>query len=158
MTVGCRHLVLWFPKSQALSNGTRTAVKFNLKHIGDVVRCEMSALCSVCLNEQRQRLGDADGIRQLHKAPLREDALDHRLGHLSANVSSRPVDLGGVLARESTTTVGSPSTISVDDDLAAGKPGITLRTTDDEFARRVQVQVSVLTVQGQGWRPILHPC
>merc|ERR1719223_346001 len=125
-------------------------------HVGDVIRCELAALGSVSLDEQRQRLGDTNSIRQLNKAPLGESALHNRLGHLTADVSGRPVNLGWVLARESATTMSTPTTVSINDDLASGKASITLWATDDELARRVQVQVRVLTVQTQSWSSVLQ--
>merc|ERR1719263_771382 len=56
VAVGSCHLVFGFPESQALSNGAWPAIKLDLKHVGNVIRCKMTALCSVCLDEQRQRL------------------------------------------------------------------------------------------------------
>merc|ERR1712232_983254 len=156
MAVSSCHLVLWFPQSQALSNGARSAVKLDLKHVGDVIRCKFTALCSIRLNKQRQRLGNANGIRQLNKAPLSESTLHNRLGHLTADVSSRPINLGWVLAGESAATVSTPAAVGVDDDLASSKASITLRATNDELARWVQVQVRVLTVQAQSWSSVLQ--
>ena len=49
-----------------------------------------------------------------------------------------------VLARESTTTVSSPATIGVNDDLATSETSITVRATNDEAARRVQVEYGLL--------------
>jgi len=43
--------------------------------------------------------------------------------------------------------MGTPSSIRVNDDLAAGEASITLRTTDDELARRVDVQVGVAAIE-----------
>ena len=51
------------------------------------------------------------------------------------SVRGRAVDLGEVLAREGTTTVRTPATVGVDDDLATSQTGITLGTTDNEATR-----------------------
>ena len=40
--------------------------------------------------------------------------------------------------------------------LSAGEASIALRTANDELARRVQVQVSVLAVPRQIWGSVLH--
>jgi hypothetical protein len=40
--------------------------------------------------------------------------------------------------------VGSPSSIGVDDDLAAGQTSITLRSTDDEQSRGLDLWQSVV--------------
>merc|ERR1719336_2241000 len=46
--------------------------------------------------------------------------------------------------------MGSPASVCVDDDLTACQPSITLWTTDDELAGRVDVKVSVVPIQTQG--------
>ena len=56
-------------------------------------------------------------------------------------LGSGAVHLGGVLAREGATTVGSPASVGVNDDLPAGEACVALRTTDDELAGGVDVQV-----------------
>ena len=57
-------------------------------------------------------------------------------GHTNpaGGIGSRTIDLGEVLAGEGTSTVGSPSTVRIDDDLTASKTGITLRATNNEAA------------------------
>src|SRR5258706_834636 len=58
-------------------------------------------------------------------------------GHTNpaSRIGSRTIDLGEVLSGESTSTVGSPSTVCINDDLTAGKTGVTLRATNNEAAR-----------------------
>merc|ERR1712187_90065 len=46
--------------------------------------------------------------------------------------------------------MSSPASISVNDDLSACQPSITLWTADDELAGRVDVQMRVVSVQTQG--------
>ena len=82
-----------------------------------------------------ERLSNTDGVRQLHERAARELGRDERLGDPAGKVSGRAVDLGEVLAREGTATVGTPATVGVDDDLTASETGVTLGTTDDEEAR-----------------------
>ena len=94
---------------------------------------------AVGLDEKRQRLGDTDGVRELHTGAASEASSDERLGDPASEVSSRAIDLGVVLARESTTSVGSPAAVSVDDDLSASETGVALRATDDETSRGLDV-------------------
>ncbi len=89
---------------------------------------------SVAVDVDGEGLGDTDGVRELHKGTAGEAGRDERLGDPAADVGSRSVDLGEILTGESTTTVGTPATVGVDDDLAAGEAGVTLGTTDDEEA------------------------
>lgn len=58
----------------------------------------------------------------------------------SSSVSSRSVDLGEVLAREGTSTMSTPSTVGIDDDLATSQTSITLRSANDEAARGLDLQ------------------
>lgn len=94
---------------------------------------------AVGLNEDGQRLGDTNGVRKLDESTAGETGLEQGLGDPAGKVSGRAVDLGVVLAGESTTTVSTPATVGVDDDLTAGQTGVTLGTTDDEEARRLDL-------------------
>ena len=92
----------------------------------------------------RQWLGNTNGIRELHKASCTQAAAHHRLCHLSANVGCGSVHLGRVLAGERTTTMSTPATVGVDDDLAASQTGITLRATAQADGRLAILQLDLL--------------
>merc|ERR1719433_261825 len=149
VAIGRRLLVLRLTESQRLSDGTRTAVEGDLDDIGDVVSAQASLLCAVSLNEKRQRLCHANGVRELHQSSLAQATLHDGLCHLPADVGSRPVDFGGILAGEGAPAMCSPTTVGVDDDLAARQPCVSLGTTDDELARWVDVKMCVISIQTQ---------
>merc|ERR1719375_221458 len=88
VAIGCGLLILWLTQRKGHSNGTRTAIELDLHHVGDVISCKTTLLCAVSLHEERQRLGNANSIGQLHQGTLAQAALHNRLGHLTANVSS----------------------------------------------------------------------
>jgi hypothetical protein len=94
---------------------------------------------TVGLNEDGEGLSDTNGVRELDKGTTGQAGVDQRLGDPAGDVGSGAVDLGVVLSGESTTTVGTPTTVGVDDDLTAGETSITLRTTDDEAAGGLEV-------------------
>merc|ERR1719267_291053 len=50
----------------------------------------------------------------------------------------------------------TPATICIDNDLAPCEARITLRSTDDELAGRIDVQVSVVSKEGDGWLTVLE--
>lgn len=79
-------------------------------------------------------LGNANGVRKLDEGTTGQAGGNERLGDPAGKVGGRAVDLGEVLAREGTTTVSTPATIGVDDDLASGQAGVTLGATNDEEA------------------------
>merc|ERR1719491_675254 len=87
VAVGCCLLVLWLPERQGLRNCTWAAVEGNLDNIGDVVCRQVALLSAVRLDEEGKRLCHTDGVRELHKSTLAQSTLDHRLGHLPADVS-----------------------------------------------------------------------
>lgn len=94
---------------------------------------------TVSLDKDGQGLGDTDGVRQLDQASSGKTGVDQRLGDPSRSVGGRSVNLGEVLTREGTTTVGTPTSVGVDNDLSAGQTSVTLRTTDNESAGRLNV-------------------
>ena len=146
MAVGRRHVVLGLAQREVAREGAGAASKLSLTMLVIASGGEAALLGAVGLDEERERLGDADGVRELHERALAQARLDDRLGHPAARVGGRAVDLGRVLAREGAAAVGAPAAVGVDDDLAAGEAGIALRAADDELARRVDVQVAGLAV------------
>lgn len=66
-----------------------------------------------------QGLGDSDSVRELDESSSSETGGDQGLCDPSGSVSGRSVDLGKVLSGESTTSVSTPSTVGVDNDLSA---------------------------------------
>ena len=53
----------------------------------------------------------------------------------AGRVGSRTIDLGEILAREGSSSVGTPTTVGIDDDLTASQTSITLRTSNNETSR-----------------------
>jgi len=131
-------LVDWAAQFEVTNDATRAKVEVILNNLQNFsVRLDTSA---VGVDVDRKGLGNTDGIRDLNKSTLAELGSNEGLGDPSGSVSSRAIDLGGVLAREGTTTVSTPTTIAVNNDLAASQTSITLRTTNNEATRRVQVE------------------
>lgn len=79
----------------------------------------------------------------LNKTPLAESPLHQRLCNPSSSVGSRAIHLRVVLARESTASMSSPTTIRVNNDLPACETCITLRSSNDEVSTRVDVVFGV---------------
>lgn len=94
---------------------------------------------SVGVDVDRGGLGNTDGIRDLHEAALGQLGGNQGLGDPAASIGSRAIDLGWVLSGEGTSSVGSPTTISINNDLTASQASVTLGTTDHEATRGVQV-------------------
>lgn len=118
---------------ELLDNDTRTQVKVVADDLDQLVRGLLRG--AVGVDVDRQGLGDTNGVRQLNQGTAGQTSSDQRLGDPATDVGSRTIDLGEILAGEGTTTVGTPTTVGVDNDLTASQTGVTLGTTDDEEAR-----------------------
>ena len=92
------------------------------------------------VDRQADGLSNADGVGHLDECAVGNAGGNEILGDVTGGVCGRAVDFRGVLARECTATVGATATIGVDDDFAAGQPGVTVRSADDKLARRVDVE------------------
>lgn len=128
---------LWLSEVEVLNDDTWTKVEVLFDNGKDLGVGLFAGAISV--DSERQWLGDADGVRDLDKDTSAEFCLDEGLGHPSCSVGARSVDLGVVLSGESTTAVGTPATVGVDDNLSAGEASVTLWAADDESAGRVDV-------------------
>ena len=91
---------------------------------------------------ERQRLGDADRIGDLDRAALGEPGGDDVLGEIARRVGGGAVDLGRVLAGKRAAAMRRRAAIGVDDDLAAGDPGIAVGAADHKAAGRVDEKIA----------------
>lgn len=122
---------------ELLDNDTGAHVEVVADNLDELVRGLVGS--AVGLDEDGEGLGDTDGVGELDEGAAGEAGGDERLGDPAGEVGGRTVDLGVVLAGEGSTAVGAPTAVGVDDDLAAGETGVTLRTTDDEETGRLDL-------------------
>src|SRR3546814_13525521 len=95
------------------------------------------------------RLGDADGVADLHLAAVGQARGDHVLGDVARGVGGRAVDLGRVLAGERAAAVAGPAAVGVDDDLAPGQAAVAPRAADHQLAGRVDVALAFGQASGR---------
>ena len=88
---------------------------------------------------ERKRVADPNGVGQLDGAALRQPGRDDVLGKVARDVGGRAVDLGRILARESTAAMRRGAAVGINDDLAAGKAGVAVRPADLEAAGRIDM-------------------
>ena len=157
VTIGCGHVILGLAQLEIARKGARSAVELKFDDVGDLLSTEAALLSAVSFDEERERLGDANRVRELNECALTKSCLNNRLRHPTARVCGGAVNLRGVLTREGATTVRTPAAIGIDDDLATGKAGVSLRTANDELARGIDVQVTRGTlIDGERWLPVLQ--
>ena len=123
----------WAGQVELLDDHSWTEVKVGADDLLKLVRGVVRG--SVGVNVDGGWLSNTNGVGKLDKRTASELGVDEGLGDPTGNVGCGTIDLGEVLSRESTTSVGSPSTVGVDDDLASGQTGITLWSTNDEETR-----------------------
>lgn len=83
-------------------------------NLGDLLIRVALLASSVRVDKDGQGLGNSDGVGELDEDALGEAGSDEGLGDPATGVGSRTVDLGPVLSRESSSSVGSPSPVRVD--------------------------------------------
>ncbi|URD87558.1 putative plant SNARE [Musa troglodytarum] len=120
----------------------RPEVKILLHNLQYLLVWDLASTIGV--DEDRERLRNTDGVRHLDDAAAGEAICHDALGRLSDDVRTAAVNLGGILARERTTTVSTPTAVRVNDDLAASQPSITMRSTDDEAPGWVKMEDCLL--------------
>lgn len=120
-------------QAELADNDTRSQVKVLADDLDELIRGLGGG--AVGLDEDGEGLGDTNSVRELDKGSTGKAGVDQRLGDPAGDVGSGSVDLGEVLAGESTTTMGTPATVGVDNDLTTSQTSITLGTTDDKEAR-----------------------
>src|SRR5207237_3409168 len=76
----------------------------------------------------RHRIRNADRVRELHFDFISESRRDDVLHDVTRHVARRAIDLCGIFARERAAAMTAAAAVRVDDDLAAGQAGITLRS------------------------------
>ena len=94
---------------------------------------------AVSVDVDGERVGNTNGVGELDADTVAEVVGHEGLGDPAGGVGGGTVDLGAVLAGEGTASVGAPTSVGVDDDLAAGEAGVTVGSADDEAAGGVDV-------------------
>lgn len=125
----------WLSEIQLLDNDTWSHVEVLADDLNQLGTGAALNGGSVVLDEDGEWLSDTDGVGELDAAAADETGSDEGLGDPTGEVGGGSVDLGVILSGESTSTVGTPSTVGINDDLTASETGITLWTTDDEESR-----------------------
>lgn len=96
---------------------------------------------TISLHKDRQRFRNPNSIRQLNQTSSSKTSIDQRFSDPSSSVCSGSVDFGEIFTGEGSSSVSSPSSVGVDNDLSTGQTGVSLRTTDNESTRRLDLQV-----------------
>src|ERR1043166_4342799 len=99
------------------------------------------------IDEHRNRVRHADGVRELDQTTIGETGGDDVFRDVARHVGSGTIDLRRVFAGERAAAVRCVTTVGIDDDLASGQTGIALRAASHETARRVDVILRIFIEQ-----------
>jgi len=91
----------------------------------------------VRVNPDGERVGKSNSVRNLDADSVAETSIDKRLSNETSIVSSRSIDLGGILSRVSTTSMRAPATVRIDNNLSSSESSIGSGTANIEFTGRV---------------------
>ena len=151
MSVSRGLLHAWSAQVQVTNDATGSEVEVVLDNLGQILVSLVGSgeASAVRVNEDRKGMRKTNSVTELNKASVAKASVHQRLGDPSGSVSSRSIDLGGVLTGEGASSVGTPTSIGINDNLSAGKTSITVRSTNDESARGVQM-VDGLLIQVLG--------
>jgi hypothetical protein len=134
------------------NNDTRSEIKVVADDLDELLRVLLRG--AVRVDVDGEGLSDTNGVRELDEGTSAKTGSDQGLGDPSTDVGSGTIDLGEILSGESTTTVGTPATVGIDDDLSAGQTSITLGTTNDEETRGLDLMIRLDIDLIQAWKDI----
>jgi len=130
------------PEIELLDDVSGAEVEVLLDDVKDLSVALLAS--SVGVNVDGKGISNTNSIRELDKASPAELGSHKGLGDPAGSISGRAIDLGPVLSREGSSSVGSPTSVGVDDDLSSGDSGISLGSSDHELSRTLDVEDSVL--------------
>src|SRR4029079_5425008 len=123
------------PEVEIAKDRARPEVELLADQRGDAV--EGDPLGAEALHLDRDRMRDADRVRSLELAALRDPGRDDVLRRVAGGIRRRAVDLRVVLARERTAPVAGRAARGGGGDLCAADRHVPHRPADDELAGRV---------------------
>jgi len=122
MAVSSSLLHDWTLQFQVTLDATSTKVKVLVDDFNQVFIGHTFLGSTVGVNVNRQWVWYTNSVRQLYQNTLGQASSYNRLGNPTGSVSSGTINLSGILTGESSTTVGTPATIGINNNLRPVKP------------------------------------
>lgn len=110
--------------------------------------------CSIWVHMYTKWFCDTDSIGDLNEGSLAEFISHQILSNPSSSVSSRPIDLWWIFSGEGTSSMSSPATISVANDLSASETCISSWASNYETSTWIQHIFGIL--QPFGWNGMFN--
>ena len=135
---------------EVTDDATRSEVKVLLDDFGQLSVGHAFLDSSVRINKDGKRVRHTNGVRQLNQCALAKLGSDQTLGDPASSISSRSVDLRGVLSGKGASSMSTPSSVCINDDFTSSQTGISVWSTNNKATRGVQV-VNGLVVKVLFW-------
>ena len=98
---------------------------------------------SECIDVETDRLCNANCISHLDECLIAYPGSNKIFCNMAGGIGCRSVDFRRILTRESSASVCTMTSVSIDDDLPSCKTGISMRSSDHEFARWINKQPGI---------------
>src|SRR5579884_674442 len=137
VAVGCRRAVDRPAQAQVADDRAGAQVEVPRDQLADHVLVDVRGAESLEVHAQRVR--HADRVGDLHLEAVGQARGHDVLRHVARGVGGRAIHLRRVLAAEGAATVAGHAAIGIDDDLAAGQPGVAHGPADHKATGGVHV-------------------
>lgn len=141
-TMGCLP-VNWPLQSQIFNDCSRSKVEVSGHDSYQVLVSVALSHCTVAVDKNTQGLWKTNTVGNLHHHSFAELISDQIFGNPSGSIGSWSIDLWGILSWEGSSSVSSPSTIGIGDDLSSCQTSVTSWSTDNKSSTWVQDELSV---------------
>jgi hypothetical protein len=94
-----------------------------------------------------ERVGDADGVGDLHFAAFGQTGGDNVFGDPAGSIGRAAVYFGAIFAAESAAAMPPHAAVGIDDDFAAGQTGVAHRAADDKAAGGIDENAQFVVYQ-----------
>ena len=130
VTISCRLFVDWSSQVKHTNDSSRTKVEILTDNLNKFSIRNFT--CSKCIYIDGSRSCNSDCVRKLNFAFISQSCCYNIFCNITSCICGRTVNLCAVLTGESTATVTSCSTISINNDFTSCQSTVTVRSTDYE--------------------------
>ena len=135
---GC-FLINRITKFQTFFDCFRAKIEQLIDNAGNLTIRHVNVGTAISIYKNIDRTSHTDSIAHLYKHFICYTCRNHILCDMACCISCTTVYLARIFSGESTTTVSTFTTISINDNLTTCQTGISVRTTNYELARRIHM-------------------
>ena len=152
VSIGSRFTINRITKLQPFFNGTRTHVENFINFLGDFPIAHGYMAFSVRIDIYINRTCHTYRIRYLYQYLISHTGCYQILGNMACGVCGTTVYLAGVFPRKCASAMSACASIRIYNNLTSRQTGISMRTSDNELAGRINMIVDFIIEQFQNIR------